>query len=228
VQFIEYLHDDPYVAVSRRLPCSDDAQGSLVMLATSQQLLCLEPIALEQQVGRPAAGALRPQCRVPPRLPVAAALAAHCAAAAPCCALAGSFVTRPACPAPPRAALQVRELLKRKRFQQALELLELCTQEAAAAARAAEEGPGAAASAAATAAWVGEGLAQAGLLLLLDIQFDEAVQVRTCACCLLGCLAAWLARRGTCTAAWRGCQVRVAAVLGRICRCMAALSWCRG
>lgn len=75
---------------------------------------------------------------------------------------------RPSC-----TVSQVRDLLKRKRFQQALELLELCGHEEGGDGGGATEGP-----AATGAAWLQEALAQAGLLLLLDLQFGEAVQVR--------------------------------------------------
>ena len=85
------------------------------------------------------------------------------------CALSSTLLAPPLLP-------QVRELLKRKRFQLALELVEQCGQEGAAA-RGSQGGPEAAASAAAAGTWVGEALAQAGLLLLLDLQFQEAVQV---------------------------------------------------
>ncbi len=55
--------------------------------------------------------------------------------------------------------IQVRELLKRKRFDQALELLDIC--------RASPN----------NAAWVDAATAQAGLLLLLDAAFERAVEV---------------------------------------------------
>lgn len=51
VQQIEYAHDDAYVGLSQRLPAAADAGGRCICLATSSQVLWLEPVALEQQVG---------------------------------------------------------------------------------------------------------------------------------------------------------------------------------
>lgn len=51
VQQIEYAHDDTYVGLSQRLPAAADAGGRCICLATSSQVLWLEPVALEQQVG---------------------------------------------------------------------------------------------------------------------------------------------------------------------------------
>jgi hypothetical protein len=50
VQQIEYAHDDAYVGLSQRLPAAADAGGRCICLATSSQVLWLEPVALEQQV----------------------------------------------------------------------------------------------------------------------------------------------------------------------------------
>lgn len=51
VQQIEYAHDDTYVGLAQRLPAAADAGGRCICLATSSQVLWLEPVALEQQVG---------------------------------------------------------------------------------------------------------------------------------------------------------------------------------
>lgn len=52
MQQIDYAHDDAYVGLSQRLPVAADAGGRCICLATSSQVLWLEPVALEQQVGR--------------------------------------------------------------------------------------------------------------------------------------------------------------------------------
>lgn len=56
VQQIEYAHDDAYVGLTQRLPAAADAGGRCICLATSSQVLWLEPVALEQQVGSRARG----------------------------------------------------------------------------------------------------------------------------------------------------------------------------
>jgi hypothetical protein len=194
---VEFLHDDPYVAVTRRLPCSDDALGSLMVVATSRALYCLEPIALEQQVraceracvcvggGEGGATGPPPICRAPPCVALRPSPPPPHPLQGPWLPLQGPLGSPGAC-ARCAPLLQVRELLKRKRFQQALELAEVCGQGMAAAG-----GPwglpGSASSpAASSGAWLGEALAQTGLLLLLDLQFGEAVQVRRCRWCCDG------------------------------------------
>lgn len=56
VQQMEYAHDDAYVGLTQRLPAAADAGGRCICLATSSQVLWLEPVALEQQVGTGAGG----------------------------------------------------------------------------------------------------------------------------------------------------------------------------
>lgn len=50
VQHIDFAHDDAYVRLSGRLPAAADASGRCICLATSSQVLRLEPVAIEQQV----------------------------------------------------------------------------------------------------------------------------------------------------------------------------------
>lgn len=50
VQHIAWAHDDAWVRLAGRLPCADDAGGRCVVLATSQAVLLLEPVAPQQQV----------------------------------------------------------------------------------------------------------------------------------------------------------------------------------
>eukprot|EP00879_Flechtneria_rotunda_P031553 GHRR01034479.1.p1 GENE.GHRR01034479.1~~GHRR01034479.1.p1 ORF type:complete len:455 (+),score=204.41 GHRR01034479.1:504-1868(+) len=122
VQHIDYSHDDAYVRLTQRLPAAGDAGGSCICLATSSQVLRLEPIAIEQQV---------------------------------------------------------RELLKRKQFDQALDLIHNTQQ----AAQASDLGDATAIAADAAdaaggrAQWHHIALAQAGLLLLLECEFERGLQL---------------------------------------------------
>jgi hypothetical protein len=48
---LDWYHDDAYVGLTGRLPAAGDEAGTAVLLATSSQVLLLQPVALEQQVG---------------------------------------------------------------------------------------------------------------------------------------------------------------------------------
>lgn len=50
-QVLDWYHDDAYVGLTGRLPAAGDEAGTAVLLATSSQVLLLQPVALEQQVG---------------------------------------------------------------------------------------------------------------------------------------------------------------------------------
>ena len=52
MQSIDFAHDDAHVRLARRLPVADDPGGGRILLATSRDVLLLEPVALEQQVTR--------------------------------------------------------------------------------------------------------------------------------------------------------------------------------
>uniref|UniRef100_A0A383VGG5 Uncharacterized protein n=1 Tax=Tetradesmus obliquus TaxID=3088 RepID=A0A383VGG5_TETOB len=162
VQHIDFAHDDAYVRLSGRLPAAADASGRCICLATSSQVLRLEPVAIEQQV---------------------------------------------------------RELLKRKRFDQALELIRSTAAEAAAGGGSRPASPyqqqlsiglpeplhqesgGVTAAVARRPAWHQVALAQAALLLLLECEWAaglallEELDVATWQPCqLFGLFAAVTAR----------------------------------
>lgn len=59
VQSLDWSHDDAWVALNARLPFADDAAGKWVVVATSNSVLLLEPVALEQQVRHGAKWMLR-------------------------------------------------------------------------------------------------------------------------------------------------------------------------
>jgi hypothetical protein len=50
VQHIDYAHDDAYVRLNSVIPAAADAASKCICLASSSQVLRLEPIAIEQQV----------------------------------------------------------------------------------------------------------------------------------------------------------------------------------
>lgn len=51
VQHIDFAHDDAYVRMQQRLPTAADDGGRAIVVATTQAVFRLEPIAVEQQVG---------------------------------------------------------------------------------------------------------------------------------------------------------------------------------
>jgi hypothetical protein len=121
VQHIDYQHDDAHAALVGSLPVASDPAGRAVIFAASGGVLCLQPIALQQQV---------------------------------------------------------RELLKRKRFDQALALLAAAEPPAASLLSDGQQDEQLLQQAGQQqATWQQVALAQAGLLLLLECEFEAGLAI---------------------------------------------------
>lgn len=154
VQAIDFAHDDAHVRLARRIPAADDPQGGRIVMATSRDVFVLEPVSLEQQVGGGLQRCAWGCCWVAGVAKRRASQLGCCGRSLPCEAWTMASRLSPA-----SRPLQVRETLKRKRFDQALELIDI-----AAAAGMGGAGPVSGAEAAASRAAAAAVSAHEGLL----------------------------------------------------------------
>ena len=152
MQAIDWAHDDAHVGLARRMACAADAAGGRVVLATSRDVLLLEPVPLERQVR----DALKRKRFAQALRLIDDALAAAAAAEATAQGLSdggdATGTAAVAAAATASAAVAAHEgLLTSPRTSQA-----------------------GAVGTAPPPPWVEAALAQAGLLLLLDCDFDAA------------------------------------------------------
>ena len=152
VQRIPFAHDDAYIAASGRLPCAIDASVGTIFLATSSEVICLQPVEAEKQVGRKGDVITRfvsiSDFHHLSRKTLISDIHRSRPLSRPKRRSTHITITH-------KSNDQVWELLRQRQYPQAIEI---------------------ALSALPSAPWAGPALAQAGLLLLHDMRAAEAVE----------------------------------------------------